>query len=247
MAPRPAVRVWKPGARGAGLIAGLWLAGAASAEITGARYVEPTDIYGHGALSNGEFAGLEISHGDRRTTLRFEGFIFEDTAPRLADMDGDGSPEVVAVMSDLEQGARIAIFGLQDFGRYNVVPRATTAPIGTRHRWLAIAGIADLDGDGWMEIAYVDRPHLARFLRVVEVRTDERDWRIVEEAAAPGFTNHKLGDPAIEGGIFDCGDGPVIVTADADWRRVMVTRLSGNALISEDVGPYTGPESLICP
>jgi hypothetical protein len=43
---------------------------------------------------------------------------------------------------------------------------AATPHIGSANRWLAPIGAADLDGDGRVEIAYVDRPHLARTLRI---------------------------------------------------------------------------------
>ena len=36
--------------------------------------------------------------------------VFEDTEPRLADVDGDGDPEVIVVESDMREGARLAIY-----------------------------------------------------------------------------------------------------------------------------------------
>ena len=41
----------------------------------------------------------------------------------------------------------------------------------------------------------------------------------------------------------DCGDGPEMVTASADWSRVMATRLQGGALVSRDIGAHDGPEA----
>jgi hypothetical protein len=52
------------------------------------------------------------------------------------------------------------------------VPLASTPWIGQRFRWLAPVAAADLDGDGAMELAYVDRPHLARTLRVWRIAFD---------------------------------------------------------------------------
>ena len=119
---------------------------------------------------------------------------------------------------------------------------AETAPIGTRNRWLAIAGIADLDGDGRIEIAYVDRPHLARVLRVLEVGPG---FALREEASAGGHTNHRFGDGFIEGGVSDCGAGPEVLTADPGWSQVQGTRLVDGALVTRDLGPYSG--ALRCP
>ena len=117
---------------------------------------------------------------------------------------------------------------------------AATPYIGQRFRWLAPVGIADLDGDGRVEVAYVDRPHLAKILRV---------WRweggaLREVAAASGVTNHRIGEPTISGGIRDCGEGPEMIVASADWSRVMAVTLHGGALSARDLGPGGGAAGL---
>ena len=77
----------------------------------------------------------------------------------MADIDGDGMAEVVVVETDISKGAR-----LSEYSKDGVV--ATTPYIGQTHRWLAPIGFADFDGDGRIEIAYIDRPHLAKLLRL---------------------------------------------------------------------------------
>lgn len=225
------------------LVAALAVPAAAQQTITQARYIDPSSAYGHGALPDGEFAGLEVMTESGTHRVRLDGQVFEDTAPRLADLDGDGAVEVVTVVSIFDQGAQIMVWGLRDGA---LTPLAWNPPIGTRHRWLAIAGIADLDGDGRMEIAYVDRPHLARMLRVIAVWRDEDDWHVAPVASAEGHTNHRYGAPDIEGGIFDCGNGPEVFTASRDWQRVQATRLIAGRLQTRDMGPYSGPHSLRC-
>ncbi len=219
----------------------------ASAEITGAAYESPTGRYGHGAVPGGEYDGLriELSTGQVTGWTSMPEAVFEDTAPRLVDLDGDGTPEVVVVVSYLQAGAAIRI--IDGWSRTEppgagIAIVAETAPIGTRHRWLAIAGIADLDADGRMEIAYVDRPHLTRVLRVIEVGPG---WTLTEEAAAEGHTNHRIGEREISGGVADCGRGPEILTADPGWARVQGTRLAQGRLVTRDLGPYRGV--LSCP
>ncbi|MHA6346291.1 FG-GAP repeat domain-containing protein [Roseivivax sp. CAU 1761] len=154
--------------------------------------------------------------------------VFEDLAPRLWDVDGDGAPEVVVVETALDRGARLAIWG--PGGR-----RAATAFIGRPNRWLAPAGAADLDGDGRVEIAYVDRPHLARILRLVRLEGD----RLVEIASRAGLTNHRIGEDAIAGGLRRCGGRPDLVLADAGWRRLMRVGFDGTALTARDGGPWS--------
>ena len=213
----------------------LW-AGVAEAEpIRAAAYAAPTDRYPHGALGDDlEWGALVLTVGtEQRRFILPEDLVFEDTAPRLADLGGDGAPEVIVVESHTSQGARLAVWGPE--GRI-----AATPFIGTRFRWLAPLGAADLDGDGRVEIAYVETPHLGRTLRLVRLEGD----RLVPVAEAKGHSNHRFGDPGLQGGIALCPGGPVIVTADAGWRRALHTRWQGGALVTEDAGRYAGPDSL---
>lgn len=218
----------------------LWPA-CAMAEITGASYDAPTAVYGHGAVQNGEYETLVIDRAGQTSRLRLTRAVWEDTAPRLADLDGDGTPEVVAVRSGFTTGAGIVVIDEVD-GAVRVV--LETAPIGRRNRWLAVAGVADLDGDGRVEIAYVDRPHLAKVLRVIEVKVTDGVWTYREEAAAEGFTNHHLGSPVVEGGLRTCGGVTEVITANAGWTRIIATRLDNGQLTHRDMGPYAGANSL---
>lgn len=218
------------------LVAAL-AASAAAAEITGARYADPTDIYDHGALPGGEYLTLLVESEGGRVAISLDHAVFEDTAPRLVDLDGDGGPEIVTVSSDFDRGAAIVIFDADDAGRVRLALQGR--PIGQRHRWLAISGIADFDGDGRIEIAYVDRPHLARILRIVEVTRDGGAWRMTAEMAVEGVTNHRYGAPGIEGGL-GCADGPELVVASADWSRILGFRVEDGLWQARDLGRYSG-------
>lgn len=200
---------------------------AASAEIVSASFAEPTQRYQHGVFGETEEWGalaFGLSDGQRIILRLPETRVFEDIAPRLADVDGDGAPEMVVVETDLSLGARLAIY--DEAGLV-----AATPFIGQTHRWLAPIGVADLDGDGLVELAYIDRPHLARQLRVWRFQ----DGTLVEVAQAEGLTNHRLGDPAIGGGLRDCGAGPEMITADARWSRLVASRLVGGRIESRFV------------
>ena len=157
-------------------------------------------------------------------------------APRLADLDGDGTDEVIVVRSHVAQGAQLAVYR---WTGDDLVLHAVTPYIGRRHRWLAPVGVADLDGDGAMDLAYVDQPHLARVLRVWR----HADGALTQVAAAAGLTNHRIGEDFISGGIRDCGDGPEMVTANAGWSRLIATRLADGALTARDIGAFAGPPS----
>ncbi|WP_129590280.1 FG-GAP repeat domain-containing protein [Roseovarius nitratireducens] len=223
--------------RGLALIAALLLPGTAAAQaITAANYTDPTDRYGHRVLgAGGEWGALTLNLDDgttRRVTLP-DTLVFEDIAPRLADLDGDGAAEVIVVESSLREGARLAVYG--PGGRI-----AATPHIGRRNRWLAPVGAADLDGDGHVEIAYIDRPHLAQVLRVWRFR----DGALTHVADASSLTNHKIGWDFIPGGIRHCGDAPEMITAVSGWSQIAATRLDGGALMSAPIAAYRGPEDL---
>jgi hypothetical protein len=211
-------------------LAAACLAGSAEAGIVGARYEAPTDRYDHGILGDRiEWGALALRLADGRwLRLVLPGSrVFEDTAPRLSDIDGDGDAEVIVVESDLERGARLAIY--DESGLV-----AATPFIGQRHRWLAPVGAADLDGDGAVELAFVDRPHLARVLRV---------WRygaggLSEVASLGGLTNHRIGEREITGGIRDCGGGPEMIVLDADRREIVAVRLVAGQLEQRSAGTF---------
>lgn len=221
----------------------LCLAAPAAADIASARYADPTDRYGHGAVPGGEYGALEVTLSDgTRLVAQVTGGVFEDTAPRLHDFDGDGMPEVVTVFSGDTTGAMIRIYGMQGD---TLTALGHNAPIGTRHRWLAVAGIADFNGDGLDEIAFVDRPHLARRLRLQTIDASQEPFTFTEIASVGGLTNHKYGSPEIEGGVRLCPDRPpVVVTASANWSRVMEARLIDGEFEIGPIGKYEGPSSL---
>lgn len=165
--------------------------------------------------------------------------VFEDIAPRLVDVTGDGVPEVIVVRSHLQHGAQLVIYAQRtDPAQLQIL--AATPYIGTRFRWLAPVGAADFDGDGHVEVAFVDRPHLARLLRV---------WRYTGEsfheiARIDGLTNHRIGEDFISGGVRDCGEGPEIIVMDADWTWIMAARLTQDQIVASRITPFEGPESV---
>jgi VCBS repeat protein len=221
-------------------LAAAFYSAAAAAEgtpdITGASYSAPTTRYAHGVLGDDiEYGALELQFADgsgRRFTLP-EILVFEDIAPRLADVTGDGAPEVITVESALTLGARLTVWNSD--GRL-----ASTPHIGQSSRWLAPVGAADLDGDGTIEIAYVDRPHLARILRIWRFE----DGQLSEVAQKSGLTNHQIGQDFITGGIRDCGGTPEIITVNSDWSRIIASRFDGGGISSREIAAFDGAASV---
>lgn len=88
-------------------------------------------------------------------------------------------------------------------------------------------------------MAYVDRPHLAKTIRV---------WRfaggnLIPVANAAGFTNHRIGEDFISGGMRQCGDGPEMILATANWRDVVAVRFDGAVFTQRTVSAIRGPQS----
>lgn len=231
------------------LVAGLCgVTSATVADVLSARFLEPTTRYAHGVLGDTiEYGALEITvkpavagaaAGTNQTShvirLPFD-HVFEDIAPRLWDITGDSVPEVVVIETDVNKGAQLAVY-TADGTKLTATPH-----IGTRNRWLAPIGAADLDGDGHVEIAYIDRPHLAKTLRI---------WRyenghLHEVGHVAGLTNHRIGEGFITSGLRDCGDGVQVVTANADWTRLIATTLGAEGeILQRDIGPFQGAVSM---
>ncbi|MBO9412884.1 VCBS repeat-containing protein [Ruegeria sp. R8_2] len=253
-APRRPSRLWQGRSRGALLTVCLWLAGTmpltAADTVTRAHFTDPTTRYAHGVLGDFvEYGGLEmrIEDASSQAPLRLQPIyewtthsiklppdrVFEDLEPRLADVDLDGTNEVIVVESSVHEGAQLAIYN----ARGEKV--AATPHIGTRFRWLAPIGAADLDGDGHVEIAYIDRPHLAKTLRIWRFK----DGALTEIAALPGLTNHKIGEDFISGGIRSCGSRSALVVASADWSRVKGVYFQ-DGWKTTDLGPLRGRSDL---
>lgn len=198
--------------------------------VIGAMLTQSTDRYDHAILGDAlEWGGLRITgpEGSVEVTLP-QSRVFEDVTARVADLDGDGAAEVLVVETDIAHGASLAVYDTKGW--------VTATPfIGRTHRWLAPLGVGDLDGDGLPEIAYVDRPHLARELVIVQYR----NRKLVEIARVSGLTNHRIGDPTIAGGIRNCGQGAEAVLANANWSQIMAVRLVGGTLTPRAIGAYS--------
>jgi len=211
----------------------------AQGEVVWASLTQPTDRYDHrvfGDLLPWNQLEIAVNTCIACAGLRLRdvfvvlppGRVFEDIEARVADLDGDGRKEVIVVETDIARGATLAIYDATG-------KRAATEPVGQTHRWLAPAGIGDFDGDGRVEIAYVDRPHLARELVIVRYAAG----RLTEIDRSPGYTNHRLGDRQISGGLRTCAGVTDLILASDDWSRILAVRLLAGRITRTDLGPLT--------
>lgn len=196
-----------------GRVAKAWLSGA-------------TGIYSHGILGDPtEASAIHVvtADGNKFTYRIDQQSVFEDLRVRLVDLDGDHNEELVVIRSYLEEGSALSVFRLTETG---IGLQAETPPIGLSYRWLNPAGAADFDGDGKIEIAYVETPHIGGTLRVYQMGPDG----LHQEYEAPGFSNHKMGSRLLDmSAVVDWnGDGiPDLALPDANRRRIRIVSFAG--------------------
>lgn len=215
-------------------------------EVTQATYSQPTRRYAHAVLGDDiEYGAMKIlmqvpqACTGKQTEVEIElphSLVFEDLSPRLIDVSGDNKPEIITIESSLTHGARLSVWGISE----NKPTRLASTPfIGTAYRWLAPIGAADLDNDGFIEIAYIDRPHLAKLLKVWRYK----DGTLTLVAQQSGLSNHRIGEAFISGGIRECKQNVEMITANDTWSKVMATYFDNGKLTTRILRNYTGQSS----
>ena len=214
--------------------------------LVAAWYDGATERYRHGVLGDqieaGELHVVTNRDGEQcgQRIVLSNDEVFEDLAPRLVDMDGDGEMDVVVVVSHAKLGARLAIFGHAE-GSDEFILKAATPNIGRANRWLAPIGTGDFNNDGVMDVAFIDRPHLAQILRVFSYDAEKG---LIQTASDSGFTNHRIGEDFISSGVRTCSGKSQLITVDPQWGRILATTLEGIELITEEFGEFNGIESI---
>ena len=179
-----------------------------------------TERYAHGVLGDAIEAGCLVVEDDTGSVYKLdlpESQVFEDLIPRIADVNADGQNDVVVVRSEQGQGASLAVYHFNQSGsKTQLSLLVDTPPIGTGNRWLAPVGIADFTGDGVIDVAYVQTPHIGGILRVWSIIDDV----FVEIAQSRGFSNHRIGDTRVSTSkLADTNNDGVIDIALPDQRR----------------------------
>lgn len=194
--------------------------------ILKAWFALPTERYGHGVLGDRiEAAGLMFQPPSDKAVEAPSAFlikvpedsVFEDTQPRIADLDGDGILDIVAIRSYLDAGASISVIG------YHQGPDGKVSsfwyqspPIGRPNRWLNPIGVADFDGDGAKEIAAVVTPHIGGVLTLYELE----GGRLVPKPVLNNVSNHAIGSPDLRlHAVIDWNDDGVMDIAVPDQSR----------------------------
>src|SRR5215207_6142302 len=200
---------------------------------------EPRTDYRHGVLGNSVEAG-RVTLSERQPLSGYQASarpvpvqtdqveagpdaVFEDREPRLADLDRDGTPEVLVVKSYRDKGSALAVIGRRA-GEWAIL--AEMPPIGEPMRWLNPAGVADFDDDGKTDIALVRTPHRDGVLQLWT--WDGGALRLKHEKA--GYANHAFGSAALDlaAAVDLNGDGrPELVIPTLDRASLAILSFRG--------------------
>ncbi|MDP6405888.1 MAG: VCBS repeat-containing protein [Alphaproteobacteria bacterium] len=188
-----------------------------SGRIRAAWLNRPTERYRHGVLGDAiEAGGLAVDLADGRSleTVLGPGSVFEDLAPRLLDVDGNGQSDLVVVRSYLQRGAALAAFSV---GTGGLRLLGQSPPIGRPNRWLNPIGAGDFDGDGRIELAAVVTPHIGGVLTLYRLEAG----LLRPTTRQRGFSNHAIGSRQLGlAAILDVnGDSVVDLLVPNDNRR----------------------------
>ncbi len=184
--------------------------------------VGPTDRYPHGVLGDRiEASAVQVVDLEAGTTDTFgpePPTVIEGLAPIVADIDGDGDPEILVTHSNGEVGAWLAVWSVE--GR----PVAASAPIGRGNRWRHQLAVAALGPAGEIEIVDVRTPHIGGTVEYFRVEGPD----LVPVATLAGFTSHAIGsrnlDMAVVADANGNGSLDVVLPTDDRTELAILTR-----------------------
>jgi len=199
-------------------------------DVAAAWYTQPTRRYKHAILGDDIEAGSLVVKASNGRTYRWTlpaTEVFEDRAPRLADLDGDGTVEIITIRSSSTKGASVTLYGISGNG---LVEKGTTGFIGKANRWLNIAGIASFMGTKAKEVAFVQTPHIGGTLFIYKYA----GGKFFQVAAMRDFSNHVIGSREMRLSVLADvnGDGRAdIAIPSADRLKLRIMGISSKGLV----------------
>lgn len=151
--------------------------------------------HGHDALGIGNYprrvhAVVRDSGQQHPVYLELEGeAAFEDGIIRLADLDADGSPEIVVVSASRLAGAAITVLGVERRDGAPVLLERARSPSVGPGRWLNPVGMADFHGKGQLDAVAVSTPHIGGVLTLYRYQPPN----LVPIAHERDVSNHAYG------------------------------------------------------
>ncbi|MCP4263274.1 MAG: hypothetical protein GY774_38060 [Planctomycetes bacterium] len=109
-------------------------------------------------------------------------YVIEGLSPIWADLDGDGSREILITVSDAVEGARLLAY------TEDGVQHSSGQAIGRGYRWLHQLAVAPFGPNGEVEIATVLTPHIGGIVEFYQLI----DNRLEVVARVPGYSTHVI-------------------------------------------------------
>ena len=204
------------------------VATARSGDIRSAWYARPTGRYAHGVLGDAVEAGALMAALEDGRTVELvlpETQVFEDITPRIADLDGNGSNEIIAIRASRDGGAAVVLYGLVAGSLREV---GAGSENGRPNRWLNIAGLIPRP-DGGLTLYGVRTPHIGGRLFALDYAEGSVSER---NDIARDVSNHVIGSREL--GLSATGDfdgRTELILPSQDFRRLRFP-LSGRADIA---------------
>ena len=202
-------------------------------DIAWAWLGSPTERYPHAALGTRVHAGsvhvLAATPAGSWQEIVYRlpvNKVFEDLTLRLADIDEDGSDEIIVIESDALRGASVVVLGLGDSQNGKTIKeKARSPPAGSTFRWLNPVGVADFDGDTKLDIAAVITPHIGGVLTLYHYRPPQ----LIAYAKAMDTSNHLMGSPELQLAVILQlpGQRPTIIVPDMSLKALHALRWEG--------------------
>ncbi|MCI5076721.1 hypothetical protein [Oricola sp.] len=199
-----------------------FIAMAESGDIRNAWYGQPTDRYAHGVLGDAIEGGSLVAvtaDGKKSEFVLPEDQVFEDITPRIYDLDGDGTNEIITIRSSQAGGSALVLYGIR---AGELMELGASSENGQGKRWLSVAGVVD-DGEGPATVYAVRTPHIGGRLFSL---TYENGTVTEENDIAGNVSNHVIGSRELgmsAVGDFD-GDGASdLVLPSQDRMRLRFT------------------------
>jgi endonuclease YncB( thermonuclease family) len=207
---------------------------------------DATTRYAHGVLGD-EVEAASITLVETTPVLRVAQQIeipppsvVEDIAPIWTDLTGDGTREIIVTLSDVDQGARIAVFS-EDGEQIAVGPA-----IGQGYQWRHQLAVAPTGADGDLEVIDVMTPHIGGIVDFFQLAGD--GLKLMDQMS--GYTSHVLGSRNLDmaaAGDFD-GDGQMELLLPDQERTSLgaIRRSTGSAEVAWRIPAGEGISTNLC-
>ena len=186
----------------------------------------PTPRYSHAVLGDGiEGSGFALVTTDADpptlTTWDFDpADVLEGTAPLWVDLDGDGSREIIATLSNATDGARLVAFNEQGQAL------AQSEPIGLGFRWRHQLAAGPFRRPGERTIIAVRTPHIGGPVELFSYRGDRLG---VAVETVTEHTSHRIGSPNLDQAVawdFDDNGDLELLIPSRDARFIGVHQVT---------------------